>query len=170
MGMTVPALMKSNCLGCRWSDSHTELSKRAYDRFLHERLTKMKDEAFQEMTTTTVEFQRIWVDHDLAEGTSTGIWRPIAPPGYRPLGDAIQLRDTVQPRSAHVFYVGVGSAGSSEEGAMFTEPKGFVSVFQETSHRSRTLTIWIPVPQEGYRALGCIASFDNSPPNPNAVW
>lgn len=165
LGLTVPARIQSIGPGQRRSETQEALSKRAYYKFLTERRNLLNERTFHQWVTTTVEFDYLWVHRDPVDGSSSGIWKPVVPSGYRSVGDAFQWRDRIQPESVYVFYVGNNDAASN---APFVEPNGFQLLLEESS-RSKTLRIWQPVAPDGYVSLGCVATID-ARPGLNSIW
>lgn len=134
-------------------------SSRAFERFRQRRAERLVDVTLQRLTISTVEFRRLQVEKDCKTETKTGFWRPIPPPGYCWLGDCLQPKDSGPPRSALVFCLEV----QESENPCFAPARDFKVVVQETSFRTKTLTLLEPIPKPGYVALGQILYQENHP-------
>eukprot|EP00210_Caulerpa_lentillifera_P006209 g5933.t1 len=136
-----------------------KISRRAFERFSETRDARLVDVTLQRLTISTVEFLRLLVDKDCKTEMKTGFWRPIPPTGYCWLGDCLQPQDSRPPRSALVFCLD----NQELENPCFAPAQGFNALLQESTSRTRTLTLLEPIPRPGYVALGNIIYLENSP-------
>ena len=50
----------------------------------------------------SLEFHRLWITRKEDSGVIISIWRPIGPPGYKPLGDVVSLGRDPPPNPVQV--------------------------------------------------------------------
>ena len=84
------------------------------------------------------------------------LWRPVAPPGYAPLGDAATA-GTAPPAAAALVM--------RDSGAICLPPLGY----QRRMKLAGGVTLWQPLPPPGCVAIGCVAAEGDSPPPVSAV-
>jgi len=84
------------------------------------------------------------------------LWRPVAPPGYAPLGDAATA-GTAPPAAAALVM--------RDSGAICLPPLGY----QRRLTLAGGVTLWQPLPPPGCVAIGCVASEGDAPPPVSAV-
>ncbi len=83
-------------------------------------------------------------------------WRPVAPPGYAPLGDAA-TSGTSPPAAAALVM--------RDSGALCLPPIGYAKRLSLPGG----VTLWEPVPPPGCVAAGCVACEGDAPPPVSAV-
>ena len=109
-------------------------------------------------TAHAVEFVRIWWDKGAQTRRKLSLWRPVAPQGFIPVGDAAV--DGHEPPRVAVVVADIPGATA--------RPVGFEPLW--SSARSRcpeAVSFWAPVPPTGYVSLGHVASRSLSvPPGP----
>ncbi|KAF6156506.1 hypothetical protein GIB67_011307 [Kingdonia uniflora] len=113
-------------------------------------------------------FDRLWVSE---KGNGTGcnltFWRPRAPPNYVVLGDCVTSRPI--PPSQAVLAV-------SNTYCRVRKPLGFKLIGLSSSIQriegdvNYECSIWMPVPPQGYSALGCVAQIGTEPPPNHVVY
>ncbi|GMH39652.1 hypothetical protein BSKO_07550 [Bryopsis sp. KO-2023] len=132
-------------------------SQKCFNRFVDNRKNLLKDQTARRMTMTTVEFKKIWVDKEASGGNGAGIWRPVVPQGYAVTGDCLEYDGMAPPNGATVIF---DSATSDFKGSrLLTPPVRFDKIWEDNSgKRDKRLTIYRPVPQHGYVAMGYIAA------------
>eukprot|EP00898_Chlorokybus_atmophyticus_P001275 jgi/Chlat1/2148/Chrsp17S02730 len=111
---------------------------------------------------TCARFQRIWWDKGWKHRSQTAsIWRPQPPPGYRILGDCINVGHE-PPSEVLVMF--------NDDTGKLKSPVRFELIWRDTGSSNREdLSIWLPVAPPGYATLGCIASRGPQPPSLEAV-
>ncbi|MFJ2467052.1 Vps62-related protein [Pseudomonas sp. NPDC087615] len=123
----------------------------------------------------TTEFLRVWDTAGLRTKPAA-FWHPTpAPdllPGYFPLGDVAAVghgningkRVVVVAREADT------PSADPSKGKALRRPDDFELIWKDAGSRSkRDLSIWRPIPPEGYVALGSVCSNDHEKPSFNAV-
>ena len=111
-----------------------------------------------------VAYEGVWESHqglDPARKGRVTIWRPVCPPGYFSAGDILQIGSSPPPQRHSVVWGG-------EETAL---PVGFSLVWRDTGRalRGRPVSLWMPVPPEGFVALGAVAVTGQQKPAGGAV-
>jgi len=123
----------------------------------------------------TTEFQRVWDTKNL-RSSPAGFWRPAPPPdvlpGYFSLGD-IAIHGFTNINGTRVAAV-VREAGSpsidSTKGKALSRPDNFELVWKDSGSGAKTyVSIWRPIPPEGYVALGLVCASDHEKPSVNSV-
>ncbi|KAJ3675683.1 hypothetical protein LUZ60_004725 [Juncus effusus] len=106
--------------------------------------------------TSTPHFERMWWDKGSESVRKpVSIWRPVARPGFAPLGDCI-LEGMEPPTLGLVFKCDANSLFSAR-------PKQYTKVAQ-IKKGSDDLYFWYPVAPTGYTAVGCVVTrFDEEP-------
>jgi len=99
-----------------------------------------------------VSHELVWESHEGLDAARKGrvtVWRPTCPPGYFSAGDVLQI-GSASPSPSH------SSVWGGEETAL---PVGFSLVWRDNGRalRGRPVSFWMPVPPEGYVALGAVA-------------
>jgi len=84
------------------------------------------------------------------------LWRPVAPPGYAPLGDAATA-GTAPPTAAALVM--------RDSGAICLPPLGY----KKRLTMAGGVTLWQPLPPPGCVAIGCVAAEGDAPPPVSAV-
>jgi vacuolar protein sorting-associated protein 13A/C len=84
------------------------------------------------------------------------MWRPVAPPGYAPLGDAL-TSGTAPPTVAALVM--------RDSGALCLPPLGYAKRMALPGG----VTLWEPLPPPGCVAAGCVAAEGDAPPPVSAV-
>ena len=91
--------------------------------------------------------QQIWWSYNIPQKAELSLWRPLAPPGYYPVGDCASHGFKPPQRCLVVRDDGDGALAA---------PTSFVQVFRDTGSRARkpehkegTLALWRPVPPPG---------------------
>jgi len=96
---------------------------------------------------TTVDFNRIWSGHN-SDFSYIGFWMVDCPEGYVSTGDCIAFGE-LPPLSTRVF---------AADEKTFRHPIDFKLVYRATSIDMQDLSIWKPVPAEGFVAVGFVAT------------
>eukprot|EP00854_Cymbomonas_tetramitiformis_P005405 gene5405-6556_t len=109
-------------------------------------------------------FERLWSDAvvsggvlDSEEGTrATGLsfWRPQVPHGYCLLGDCVTYGD--QPPHTEVQV-------ARDSTALLTPPASYALAWRSGEGKG-AVSVWTPLPRNGFVALGCVASIGPDPP------
>ena len=84
------------------------------------------------------------------------VWRPVAPPGYAPLGDAV-TSGTAPPAAAALVM--------RDSGAICLPPLGYTKRLTVPGG----ISLWEPQPPPGCVAVGCVAAEGDEPPSVSAV-
>ena len=123
----------------------------------------------------TTEFQRIW-DSRGSDSKPGSFWRPTpAPdllPGYFPLGDIVAAGfDNINQNCiAAVVCEGDPQLQDASKGNALSRPDDFEQVWRDSGSGARSdLTIWRPIPPDGYVALGMVCSNGRDKPLLNTV-
>ncbi|GJP32210.1 hypothetical protein CLOM_g16806, partial [Closterium sp. NIES-68] len=93
---------------------------------------------------------------DSVEAGHFAIWKPVPPEGYISLGD-VAWRGLTPPPAVRVYSTAPASvaAGSCSALAM---PKDYFLVWRNrVSKTEDAVSIWRPIPPEGYVCIGCVA-------------
>lgn len=135
-------------------------------------------------TVVCSQFKRIWVDESISFNQKYAFWRPQAPPGFAVLGDCVTPVD--EPPSKGVLALNTSFAkvkrplhfelvwSSSDNYCSDREQiKMLESDIRETdvsqcSHDNADQSecrVWMPIPPEGYVALGCVVSRGREQPS-----
>ncbi|KAK1380403.1 Calcium-dependent lipid-binding family protein [Heracleum sosnowskyi] len=119
-------------------------------------------------------FDRIWVS---PKGATNGdlnnltFWRPRAPSNYVILGDCV----TSRPIPPSYTVMAVSSTYGRVRKPLRFELLGLFSAIQGgessegSSNANGDCSIWIPIPPQGYTALGCVAHRGSQPPPTHIV-
>ena len=90
-------------------------------------------------------------------------WRPVAPPGYKPIGSVATLGSMPPIMPVPCFRDDVTLLGSINQASRGSEKKGDLpTAFPEEYtliwrfNGTRPVTMWMPVPPKGYVAMGAI--------------
>ncbi|MFW9083644.1 Vps62-related protein [Pseudomonas sp. P2758] len=122
----------------------------------------------------TTEFQRVWTCNS-STAKPCAFWRPTpAPdllPGYFPLGDvAISGDGNINGgRIVAVVCEGPAASADAQRGKALSPPEDFEQVWSDTGSNPAGGTLWLPLAQEGYVALGLVCSINDEKPSLNAV-
>ena len=111
-----------------------------------------------------VAYEGVWESHEGLDPARKGrvtIWRPVCPPGYFSAGDVLQIGSSPPPQRHSVVWGG-------EETAL---PVGFSLIWRDTGRalRGRPVSLWMPVPPDGFVALGAVAVAGQQKPAGGAV-
>lgn len=127
------------------------------------------------MISFTTEFLRIWDTTGLSARPAS-FWRPTpapdALPGYFPLGDVVTrgLGNINGERVVAVACEADFVSSDPTKGRALRRPDDYELVWKDSGSGSkRDLSIWRPLPPEGYVALGSVCSNDHEKPSLNAV-
>lgn len=111
--------------------------------------------------STTTRFSKVWSGDaaigERGEEDPVSFWAPIAPPGYAHLG-------TTASRGAHPPANSV--LVIRDISALCSPPVSFSKVWAD---RSGSVTVWWPQAPNGYVALGCVATREQSEPSKSTV-
>lgn len=123
----------------------------------------------------TTEYLRIW-DTDGLRAKPASFWHPTpapdALPGYFPLGDVVARGHGNINGNRVVAVVCEADTASSDptKGKALRRPDDYELIWKDSGSGSkRDLSIWRPIPPEGYVALGSVCSSDHEKPSFNAV-
>lgn len=123
----------------------------------------------------TTEFLRVW-DTDGLQAKTASFWHPTpAPdvlPGYFPLGDVIARGPgNINGKRVVAVVCEAGTPSSDPaKGKALRRPDDYELIWKDSGSGSkRDLSIWRPIPPEGYVALGSVCSHDHEKPSFNAV-
>ena len=117
------------------------------------------------MSPKTMDFKRIWTDNGtLSDSKVVSIWRPIAPAGYSILGDCFVI-GTEPPKYVHVLRTdGAKSRKDSKFNAAL--PAKFQLLWHDGNPKiDHRLSIWRPVPPDGFVSMGNVAHIGMSAPD-----
>ena len=111
-----------------------------------------------------VAYEGVWESHEGLDPARKGrvtMWRPVCPPGYFSAGDVLQIGSSPPPQRHSVVWGG-------EETAL---PVGFSLIWRDTGRalRGRPVSLWMPVPPDGFVALGAVAVAGQQKPAGGAV-
>lgn len=129
-------------------------------------------------TVVCSQFNRIWADESISFNEKYAFWRPQAPPGFAVLGDCLTPVD--EPPSKGVFALNTSFAKvkrplhfelvwSSSENNNCSDRQQInmsesdiretdVSQYSKDNSEQSECRVWMPIPPEGYVALGCVVS------------
>ncbi|MBC8997478.1 Vps62-related protein [Pseudomonas sp. N40(2020)] len=123
----------------------------------------------------TTEFLRIW-DTSGLQAKPAAFWHPTpAPdllPGYFPLGDVASVGHGNINGTRVVAVVCEADTPSTDpaKGKALCRPDDYQLIWKDSGSGSkRDLSIWKPIPPDGYVALGSVCSSDHEKPSFNAV-
>lgn len=123
----------------------------------------------------TTEFYRIW-DSRGSKAKPGAFWRatpaPDLLPGFFPLGDiAVSGYDNINgARVMAVVCEGDPQSGDPTKGKALSQPVDYEHVWKDSGSGSKAdVSIWRPIPPDGYEALGLVCSNDHAKPSLNAV-
>eukprot|EP00850_Spirogloea_muscicola_P018627 SM000173S02996 [mRNA] locus=s173:28246:52241:- [translate_table: standard] len=109
------------------------------------------------------DFSLLWWDKGAAWSKKfpVSIWRAVVPRGYVSVGDI--ARSGYDPPEKGVTY-------RDDRDGRFCAPEGYKLVWRDTESGARErVTIWSPIPPEGYVSLGAVAVADYAEPSRDAV-
>ncbi|KAK9834254.1 hypothetical protein WJX81_000411 [Elliptochloris bilobata] len=108
----------------------------------------------------SLEYRLQW--HARGGSGMVSVWRPVAPPGYAPLGDVATLGREPPPQPVQVY-----RDESATPGAATAHAADFHLVYRHNGHAGfAPVTLWEPIAPEGYAALGTLAVGAPEPPAP----
>ncbi|WLH36014.1 Vps62-related protein [Pseudomonas sp. FP2196] len=123
----------------------------------------------------TTEFLRVW-DTTGSQAKPAAFWHPTpAPdmlPGYFPLGDvAAAGLGNINGKTIVAVACEAGTPSAVQgKGWALRPPRDFELIWKDSGSGSkRDLSIWRPIPPEGYVALGSVCSSSHEKPSLNAV-
>jgi hypothetical protein len=113
----------------------------------------------------TMDFKRIWTDNGtLSESKGVSIWRPIAAAGYSILGDCF-VRGTEPPKYVHVLRTD-GAISGKDGKVKSAVPVNFQLIWHDGNPKiDHRLSIWKPIPPDGFVSMGNIAQIGMNVPN-----
>lgn len=84
--------------------------RRSYQQFQGTWSQTQEDAQASALTSTTLVFERIWTNKQLADSRrkAVSIWRPVPPQGYVAVGDCLVVGSWTAPRSAAVLNADLG--------------------------------------------------------------
>lgn len=144
----------------------TSSPRELFDVFQASRRQKRTEEVRRTLTPAVVDFRRVWSDQGAySEGEGVTFWRPVAPPGYAALGDCV-VRGFHPPSSCLVIREDYsGDAGKGGGLPLIKSPRDYELVWSDgTLKEDSRLCFWMPIPHEGYVAMGYVASLGMMPP------
>lgn len=115
----------------------------------------------QEMpaSTLSMDWRLIW--HTQQERPPVTVWRPVAPPGYAPLGDVLSIGFDQPNHPVRTYRTAWPQQDGGEDGesrqradAPTKPPVDFHLVWRDNGRRP--CTMWEPIPPRGYMALGTV--------------
>lgn len=123
----------------------------------------------------TTQFNRIW--DSAGSGSKKGsFWRPSPSadllPGYFPLGDVVSpgFENINESNIVAVVCEGVPENGDTSKGKALGVPIDFEQVWKDSGSGAKAdITIWRPIPPDGYVALGMVCSNGRDKPLRNTV-
>lgn len=135
-------------------------------------LLKLQNQAFDALQfgkvnplVSCTNFKRIWVSpKGDFPGYNLTFWRPQAPSNYAILGDCV----TSRPVPPTQVVVAVSNAYGRVRKPLGFKLVGLFSNFQELGI-STDCSIWLPIPPQGYTAVGCVAHVGNQPPSNHVI-
>ncbi|CAI5481287.1 unnamed protein product [Closterium sp. Yama58-4] len=93
---------------------------------------------------------------DAAEAGHFAIWKPVPPEGYVSLGD-VAWRGLTPPPAVRVHSITPTSLAAGSAKA-FATPKDYFLVWRNRVTKTQDpVSIWRPIPPEGYVDMGCVA-------------
>ncbi|QDZ20283.1 vacuolar protein sorting-associated protein [Chloropicon primus] len=126
------------------------------------------DKAEAEMCKKNSNFELVWHSGNYASGNSSGVvsvWRARCPGGYYSLGDVVSYGTDPPPH--HTL---VGREGEYQGHSWLAKPLSFNLEWRDTKKgKSSPSAFWIPVPPEGYTALGCVVEVGNTEPSKDSI-
>lgn len=105
---------------------------------------------------STPHFERIWWDRGFDLRKPISIWRPMARPGFAPLGDCIT--EGLEPP-------GLGLVFKSDNSVISAMPVQFTKVAQVNRKGVDEVFFWYPIPPPGYASLGCVVTRTDQAPS-----
>lgn len=160
-------------------------TKKMFEIFREQSRQKQQEKVHQILMPKVVDFQRIWSDGGtFTNGIGLTAWRPVAPPGYSPLGDCL-VCGFDPPVSTLVVLDATGSWGTITSGIgrdssiidgrsnsskvetmpLFRPPRAFELVWNDGNPRVEfRASFWRPIPYPGYVSMGCVAGIGENPP------
>eukprot|EP01018_Ginkgo_biloba_P007916 Gb_35998 [translate_table: standard] len=123
----------------------------------------------KKVTVVCSQFDKIWADQRDSPNQKYAFWRPQAPSGFAVLGDCLTPLD--EPPSKGVLALNTSFA-------KVKRPVSFELIWSSLEYHSesqdfeghghleqRECTVWMPVPPQGYVALGCVVSAGRDQPS-----
>eukprot|EP01018_Ginkgo_biloba_P007485 Gb_23775 [translate_table: standard] len=123
----------------------------------------------KKVTVVCSQFDKIWADQRDSPNQKYAFWRPQAPPGFAVLGDCLTPLD--EPPSKGVLALNTSFA-------KIKRPVSFELIWSSVEYHSesrdveghghleqRECTVWMPIPPQGYVALGCVVSAGRDQPS-----
>jgi vacuolar protein sorting-associated protein 13A/C len=131
-------------------------------RTTHDELTGGLPKQEVPATMLSMDFKIAWYT-DSANPNAPSFWRPVTPPGYKPVGDVVSLGFDPPAEPVQVY------RDDSQRGEKppTTPPVEFHLLWRHNGRRP--VTMWEPIPPVGYRALGTVVMGAPEQPNPEDV-
>lgn len=169
------------------SDMLTNFSYRILQLFirLQEDILAFLSTTSRKATVVCSQFNRIWADESISVNQKYAFWRPQAPPGFAVLGDCLTPVD--EPPSKGVLALNTSFAKvkrplhfelvwSSSEYKYCSDRQQIkpsesdiretdVSQYSHHNPEQSECRVWMPIPPEGYVALGCVVSRGREQPS-----
>lgn len=107
------------------------------------------------------------VDHRSGRPAMTA-WRPVAPPGYAPVGDVIVVGSDEPPAPVATVRE---TPGALADGARppLAAPADFILCWRDGESPGQPVSVWLPVAPPGYVAVGCVVVPRLEEPAPGAI-
>ncbi|CAD7701146.1 unnamed protein product [Ostreobium quekettii] len=103
-----------------------------------------------------------WMWRSEGKGRAVSVWRPLGPPGYVALGDVAVIGSADPSSPVAMLLDDSNTATADGRRSRVAAPLGFHIIFRSTHH---SLTVWEPIPPDGYCAMGCmVVSGIETPP------
>lgn len=146
-----------------------EQSRKIQDQYIVSQRKQNLSQSRSVISPQTMDFKRIWTDNgSLSASRGVSIWRPIPPPGYVILGDAFQ-NGFEPPKFVHVLRMEESSL-IAKETKRCVRPLKLQMIWHDGNPKhEHGLSIWKPVPPEGYTAAGHIAQIGMKKPDVDVV-
>jgi len=112
------------------------------------------------------DFEMVWHSGDYGSPSgAVSIWRARCPAGFYSLGDVVSYG--MESPHGHTL---VGRDCNYQNGPWMAKPVSFRLEWRDTKKgRSSPAAFWIPVPPEGYVAVGCVVQTGNTEPHKDCV-
>ena len=166
-GLSTHELISTGGRGISIADLPEE-SKKIQDQYIASQRKQKLSKSRSVISPPTMDFKRIWTDNGaLSASRGVSIWRPIPPPGYAILGDAFQ-NGLDPPKFAHVLRM-EGSIVDSDRKRCVRPLKLQMIWHDGNPKHEHGLSIWKPVPPEGYTAAGHIAQIGMQKPDVDVI-
>jgi vacuolar protein sorting-associated protein 13A/C len=168
-GLTAPALCLSIALFARRRLQLCSSPRRLFDAFNASRRQKRREEVRRTLAPAVVDFRRVWSDGGaFSGGEGVTAWRPVAPPGYAALGDALVRGFDPPPSALVVLDTGGGGGeglGQPRGMPLVKAPRAYELAWSDGNPRAELRAcMWRPVPHPGYLAMGCVVTIGEAPP------